>query len=155
MKRENQNKCYRYFDNCAQKYLSNISSNHTSQTYVNHQSVCCLKLIAYLMPWRHSFGGFSYYLHLRHKDVGRYSVKTCNFPILLIEGEKLFYVKGIYSSKATYVTLCLSTPAESTPESSPVKICSLKSLPGETRLDFLPPQQYYITYLTPGKIPHK
>ena len=66
----------------------------------------------------------------------------------------MFYVKGIYSSKATYVTRCLSTPAESTPESSPVKICSLKSLPGETRLDFLPPRQYCITYLTPGKIPH-
>ena len=31
---------------------------------------------------------------------------------------------------------CLSTPAESTPESSPVKLCSVKSFPGEKRLDF-------------------
>ena len=37
-------------------------------------------------------------------------------------------------------TSCLTTPAESTPESSPVKIFSVKSLPGEKRLDSLPPQ---------------
>ena len=49
-------------------------------------------------------------------------------------------------------TPLLSTPVESTPESSPVKICSVKSLPRETRLDFLPPRQYCITYFTLGKI---
>ena len=49
---------------------------------------------------------------------------------------------------------CLSTPAESNPEISPVKICSVKSLPGEKRLDFLPPRQYCITYFTPENIPH-
>ena len=42
-------------------------------------------------------------------------------------------------------TPCLSIPAESTPESSPVKIWSVKSLPSEKRLNFLPPQQFYIT----------
>ena len=36
-------------------------------------------------------------------------------------------------------------------ESFPVKICSLKSLPGEKRLDFLSPRQYCITYFTPEK----
>ena len=43
--------------------------------------------------------------------------------------------------QSTLWTSCLSTPAESTPESSPVKIPSVKSLPGEKRLDFLPPRQ--------------
>ena len=35
----------------------------------------------------------------------RYNAKTCSFPVLLNEGEKLFSVKGIYSSKETYVTV--------------------------------------------------
>ena len=52
------------------------------------------------------------------------------------------------------VTSCLSTLSESTPKSSPVKICSAKSLPGEKGLDFLPPRQYCIIYFTMGKIPH-
>ena len=52
------------------------------------------------------------------------------------------------------VTPCLNTPAESNPEISPVKICSVKSFPSEKRLDFLPPRQYYITYFTPENIPH-
>ena len=39
----------------------------------------------------------------------------------------------------------LSTPTESTPESSPVKICSLKSLPGEKHLDFFSRRQYSVT----------
>ena len=51
-------------------------------------------------------------------------------------------------------TPCLSTPVESTPESSPAKICSVKSLPGEKGLDFLPSQQYCIIYFTLGKIPY-
>ena len=58
-------------------------------------------------------------------------------------------VKEFYSK-----TTCLSTPAESTPESSSVKNWSVKSLPGEKWLDFLPPQQYCIAYFTPEKIPH-
>ena len=49
------------------------------------------------------------------------------------------------------MTPCLSAAAESTPESSPVKIMSVKSLPGEKRLDILPPRQYCITYFTPKK----
>ena len=36
------------------------------------------------------------------------------------------------------ITPCLSTPAESTPGSFPVKILSVKSLPCEKRLHFLP-----------------
>ena len=36
---------------------------------------------------------------------------------------------------AQYRTSCPSTPTESTPESSPVKICSVKSLLVEKRLD--------------------
>ena len=35
----------------------------------------------------------------------RYNAKTYSFPVLLNEGEKLFSVKGIYSSKETYVTV--------------------------------------------------
>ena len=34
-----------YFDNCVEVYLSNISSSHTSQTYVSNQSICCMKLL--------------------------------------------------------------------------------------------------------------
>ena len=34
-----------YFDNYVLEYLSNILSNHTSQTYVNNQSICCIKLL--------------------------------------------------------------------------------------------------------------
>ena len=49
---------------------------------------------------------------------------------------------------------CLSTPAKTTLESSPVEICSVKSLPGEKRFNFLPPRQYWITYFIPGKTPH-
>ena len=43
-------------------------------------------------------------------------------------------------------------PAESFPESSSAKIWSIESLPGEKRLNFLPPQQYYIIILIPGKV---
>ena len=63
-------------------------------------------------------------------------------------------VSPLFSGKAFHKTPCLSTPAESTLEKSPVKICSVKSLPGEKRLDFLPPRQYCITYFTQGKVPH-
>ena len=52
------------------------------------------------------------------------------------------------------MTPCLSTPAELTPESSPVKIWSVKLLTGEERLDFLPPRQYCISDFTPGKTPN-
>ena len=48
-------------------------------------------------------------------------------------------------------TPCLSIPAESTPENSPVKIWCVKSLPGKKRFDFLPPWQCCITYFTPEK----
>ena len=34
-----------------------------------------------------------------------------------------------------------------------MRISSVKPLNGENHLDFLPPQQYYITYLTRGKYP--
>ena len=46
MKRKNQNKCYRTH---LYEYLSNISSNHTSQTYVNNQSIWCIKLFSHLI----------------------------------------------------------------------------------------------------------
>ena len=45
--------------------------------------------------------------------------------------------------------------SESTPEGSSMKIWSVKSLPGEKRLEFLPPWQYCIWYFTPGKTPHR
>ena len=63
-------------------------------------------------------------------------------------------VSPLFSGKAFHKRPCLSTPAESTLEKSPVKICSVKSLPGEKRLGFLPPRQYCITYFTQGKVPH-
>ena len=52
MKRENQNKHYRVrvitliivFRN-----ISNISSNHTSQTYVHDQAICCTKFLFKLL----------------------------------------------------------------------------------------------------------
>ena len=39
------------------------------------------------------------------------------------------------------VTLCLRTPVESIPESSPVKMRPVKSLPGEIGFNFLPPRR--------------
>ena len=50
MKRKNQNKYYcvrvsTLIINCVCEYLSNISPNHTSQTYVNNQSISCIKLL--------------------------------------------------------------------------------------------------------------
>ena len=68
--------------------------------------------------------------------------------------KEVFELKHPAGTEADIEKPCLSTPAESTPESSPVKICSVKSLPGEKRLDSLPPKQYCITYFTPAKIPH-
>ena len=47
-------------------------------------------------------------------------------------------------------TPCLSTPAESTPESSPVKIWNVKSLPGKEHLDFYLPTILH-NLLHPGK----
>ena len=70
-----------YFDNCIEEYLSNILSSHTSQTYVNSQ---------YL---QHSFGGFLRYAHSKDKYFGGYNAKTCNFPVLLNEGEIVFCKK--------------------------------------------------------------
>ena len=64
------------------------------------------------------------------------------------------YILRFPTKMLTSFTSCLSTPAESTPESSPVEICSAKLLPGEKCLDFLPPRQYFITYFTPGKMRH-
>ena len=68
--------------------------------------------------------------------------------------KKTFMTKKDLLIVLSFLTSCLSTPAEYTPESSPVKICSIKSLSGEKRLDFLPSRQYCITYFNPGKIPH-
>ena len=65
-----------------------------------------------------------------------------------------YYLYCRYKPTLTLQAPCLSTPAESTPEKSPVKICSVQSLPGEKCLDFLPPRQNYITYFTPRKILH-
>ena len=47
----------------------------------------------------------------------------------------LICCKSLYHSLLLVVTRtpCLSTPAESTPESSPMKICSVKSFPGKKR----------------------
>ena len=53
-----------------------------------------------------------------------------------------------------FETACPTTLVSSIPESSPVKIWSGKSRPGEKRLDFLPPGHYYMTFFTPGKIPN-
>ena len=54
------------------------------------------------MLWRQSFGEFLYYAHSKHKHFGRYNA-ACNFPVLLNKREKYFMLKGIYSSKGTYV----------------------------------------------------
>ena len=54
-------------------------------------------------------------------------------------------------SLRAYKTPCLSTPAESTSESSSVKIWSVKLFRGKKRLEFLPSQQFYITLFTLGK----
>ena len=51
-----------------------------------------------------------------------------------------------------YITPCLSTPDESTLESSPVKLRATKSVPGEKGLDFLPPQCVLVIWATPRKI---
>ena len=51
----------------------------------------------------------------------------------------------LLSIRLPILTPCLSTSAESTPENFPMKIWSVKSLPGEKRLGFLHPRQYYIT----------
>ena len=52
-----------------------------------------------------------------------------------------YFVDGIGGkAKAPY----LSTPAESIPKSSPVKICFVKSLPVKKRLDFSPRKKYQI-----------
>ena len=48
-------------------------------------------------------------------------------------------------------TPCLSTPVESTPESSPAKICSVKSLPGEKGLDFFTFPTILHNLFYPGK----
>ena len=50
-------------------------------------------------------------------------------------------------------TSCLSSLAESTPESSPVKLCSVKSLPGEKRFDFLHPGNIAKLISPPEKYP--
>ena len=53
----------------------------------------------------------------------------------------LICCKSLYHSLLLVVTRtpCLSNPAEFTPESSPMKICSVNHFPGKKR--FLPPRQ--------------
>ena len=68
----------------------------------------------------------------------------------------LICCKSLYHSLLLVVTRtpCLSTPAESTPESSPMKICSVNHSPGKKRLDFLPPPPpptIYHNLFHPGK----
>ena len=43
------------------------------------------------------------FLGHHNKHFVRYNAKTCNFPVLLNEGENCFLSKGIYSFKATNV----------------------------------------------------
>ena len=50
------------------------------------------------------------------------------------------------------VTPCLSTPFESTSESSPVEMRPTKSVPSEQDLDFQPPRCVLVTWVTPRKI---
>ena len=57
-------------------------------------------------------------------------------PILHTLHSAIFLTK-IYESSNT---LCLSAPAESTPETSPVKIWLVKPLLAEKRLNFSPPR---------------
>ena len=40
---------------------------------------------------------------------------------------------------------CLSTPAKSTPQSSPVKLWPVKPLPSEKYFDISPPEKHQIT----------
>ena len=52
------------------------------------------------------------------------------------------------NTEARRNTPCLRTPAESTPESYPVKMRPTKSVPGEESLDFLPPRCILVIWVT-------
>ena len=69
-------------------------------------------------------------------------------PILHTLHSAIFLTK-IYESSNTP---CLSAPAESTPETSPVKIWLVKPLLAEKRLNFHLPDAYYIVQFTPVEI---
>ena len=88
-----------YFNNCVQKYLSNISFNDTSQTYVNNQSICvtnyCL-INSVINTLTTLLGGLLCYVYSRPKKFGRYNAKTCSFLILLNEGEMFSVIRNLF-----------------------------------------------------------
>ena len=93
------------FDNCVKEYLSNISSNHTSEKFANNQSICCTNYYSINSVINTLTAILRRVLILRAFkawNFGRYNA-ACNFPVLLNKREKYFMLKGIYSSKGTYV----------------------------------------------------
>ena len=75
---------------------------------------------AYAYLWRAGL------LNVKEKGMTIYYIMNRCLVMFLREGKV---------NVAQYRTSCPSTPTESTPESSPVKICSVKSLLVEKRLD--------------------
>ena len=70
---------------------------------------------------------------------------------------KFFRVRKIFRTQVfvgfpVFSTPCLSTSAESTPESSPMKMRPTKSVPGEKGLDFLPSRCVLVISVTPREI---
>ena len=62
------------------------------------------------------------------------------------------HAKGNGTFSKSFIRVAWFRPlSESTPESSPVKIWSVKSLPSKKSLDTLPPRQYCMTYFSSGK----
>ena len=63
-----------------------------------------------------------------------------------------FKVWSVPRMSVALETSCLSIPAESTPESSPVKMRPTKSVPSEKGLDFQPTGCVLVIWVTPRKI---
>ena len=74
-----------------------------------------------------------------------YPVEAC-----LIIGR--FKVRSVPRTSVALETFCLSTPAQSIPESSPLKKRPTKSVPREKGLDFQPPWCVLVIWVTPRKI---
>ena len=94
-----------YFNIYVYEYLSNILSNHNSQTYVNSKSICCIKLLFNIPSVDFILCIFKAYLYCTYSQFERYNADNCNFLVLLNKRENCFLHKGIYSSKGTYVRI--------------------------------------------------
>ena len=80
-----------------------------------------------------------------HQGKRCYPVEAC-----LIIGR--FKVRSVPRTSVALETFCLSTPAQSIPESSPLKKRPTKSIPREKGLDFQPPWCVLVIWVTPRKI---